>query len=181
MHEALIRIFSTARPQKDTLALIEPKIATADTNEGIPQDEIWHSLIVARTVTHWCVKTQSALVQVCNHSDRSIIVQPNTAVGTISPVTTVIPENTASAVANNHLESSQARIDLAAALDESFKRSTFNNHLRTQLLDLCTKYRSVFSLSPKELGKCTTAEAEFPLQKQAKPVDHHPYRTNPRA
>ena len=37
-----------------------------------------------------------------------------------------------------------------------------------------------FSLSPKELGKCTIAKAKFPLQEQAKPVDHHPYRTNPR-
>ena len=38
-----------------------------------------------------------------------------------------------------------------------------------------------FSSSPKELGKSTLAEAKFPLQKQAKPVDHHPYRLNPRA
>ena len=50
-HAALIRVFSAARPQKDTLALIEPKIATADTIKDIPQDKIWHSLIVARTVT----------------------------------------------------------------------------------------------------------------------------------
>ena len=51
-HEALIRVFSTARPQKDTLALIEPRIVTVETLEGIPQDEIWQTLIVARTVTH---------------------------------------------------------------------------------------------------------------------------------
>ena len=42
-------------------------------------------------------------------------------------------------------------------------------------------YWSVFSISPKELVKCTSAEAEFPLQKHAKPVGHHPYRTNSRA
>ena len=178
-HEALIHVFSTARPQKDTLALIEPKVAIADTKKDIPQDKIWHSLIVARTVTNWFINTKSVLAQVCNPSGRSITIQPKTVVGTISLVT-AIPENIASAVANNHLESSQARIDLAAALDESFKRSTFNDHQQTQL-DLCTKYRSVFSLSPKELGKCTIAEAEFPSQKQAKPVDHHLYRTNPRA
>ena len=51
-HEALIRIFSTARPQKNTLALIEPKIAATGTMKNIPQDEIWHSLIVARTGTN---------------------------------------------------------------------------------------------------------------------------------
>ena len=118
-------------------------------------------------------------MQVCNSSERSITVQPKTVVGTISPVT-AIPPNVVSAVANNHLESSQTRINLTAALDESFERSTFNDYQQTQLLDLCTKYRSVFSLSPKGLGKCTIAEAEFPLQKHAKPVDHHPCRNNPR-
>ena len=31
------------------------------------------------------------------------------------------------------------------------------------------------------MGRCTIAEAEFPLQKNTKSVDRHPYRTNPRA
>ena len=39
-HEALIRFSSTAQPQKNTLALIEPRIASAHTLDGIPQDEI---------------------------------------------------------------------------------------------------------------------------------------------
>ena len=56
-YEALICVFSTARPQKYTLAMIEPKIATPDTIKNIPQDEVWQSLIVARTVTNWRVKT----------------------------------------------------------------------------------------------------------------------------
>ena len=160
------------------LALIGPKIATADTIKGIPQDEVWYSLIVARTVPHWCNKADSALVQVGNPSDRRITLQLKTVVGTISPVTAIIPENTTSAVANNHLESPQARIDLAAAFNESFGRSTFNDHQQTQLFDLCTKYRSIFS----ELGKCTITEAKISLQKHAKPVDHYPYKTssNPR-
>ena len=61
------------------------------------------------------------------------------------------------------------------------KKSTFNDQQKTQLLDLCTRYRSVFSSNQEELGRCTIAEAEFPLQKNTKPVDHHPNRTNPRA
>ena len=44
------------------------------------------------------------------------------------------------------------------------------------------KVSAWFSLSPKELGKCTFfAEEEFPLQKQAKPINHHSYRTNSKA
>ena len=39
-HEARIRVSSTARSQNDTLMLIEPRIASAHTHDGIPQDEI---------------------------------------------------------------------------------------------------------------------------------------------
>ena len=50
-HEALIRVFSAARPEKDTLALIEPRTASIHTLDDMPQDEIWQSVIIARTVT----------------------------------------------------------------------------------------------------------------------------------
>ena len=138
------------------------------------------SRTIARTVTQWDSSTNSALAQVGNPSDRTIILKPNTIVGTISPVTAISPQ-TASVITHNCSESSQARIDLTAALDESFKNLTFNGQQKTQLLDLCTQYRSVFALNQDELGKYTIAEAEFPLQKNTKPVDRHPYRTNPRA
>ena len=111
---------------------------------GISQDEIWQTLIVARKVIHWCNKTKSALVQVDNQSDRTITLKPKTTVGTISPVTAISPRS-ARAIAHNHSESLQAQIDMTAALDESFKRSTFNDQQQTQLLDLCTKYLSAFS------------------------------------
>ena len=146
----------------------------------MPQDKIWQSLIIARTVTQWSSSTNSALVQVGNPSDKATILKPNTIVGTISPVTAISPQ-TASVITHNCSESSQARIDLTAALDESFKNTTFNDQQRTQLLNLCTRYRSVFSLNRNELGRCTIAEAEFLLQKNTKPVDRHPYTTNPRA
>ena len=61
-HEALRRVSSTARPQNDTLVLIEPRIVSAHTLDGMPQDEIQQSLIIARTVTvtHWCSISFSA-------------------------------------------------------------------------------------------------------------------------
>ena len=53
-HETLIRVFSTyGIPQKDTLALIEPRFVTADTIEDTPQNEVWRAFIVARTFTHF--------------------------------------------------------------------------------------------------------------------------------
>ena len=94
-------------------------------------------------MTHWCNKSKSALVQVGNPSDRTITLKPKTIEGTVSPVTAISPRS-ASAITYNHSESSQARIDLTAALDESFKRSALGDQQQTQLLDLCTKYRSGF-------------------------------------
>ena len=86
------------------------------------------------------------------------------------------------AVVSHHSESSHVRVDLGAALDKLFKDSTLIDQQQTQSLVLCTKYRSVFALSPSESSKCTTiADAEFPSQRQAKYVDHKPYRSNPRA
>ena len=55
-HDALIRVFNTVQPQKDMLALIEPKISTPDTIKNIPQDKVWHALVVTKTVIHSCVK-----------------------------------------------------------------------------------------------------------------------------
>ena len=105
--------------QKKTLALIEPRIFSADTRVGIPQDEIWQTLIVARTVTQWCRKAKSALVQIDNPSNRTITLKRKTVVGTISSPVTAISPRTASALTHNHSEL-QARIGLFAALDESF-------------------------------------------------------------
>ena len=96
-------------------------------------------------------------MQIGNLSDRSVILKPNTIVGTIPPVTAILPR-TASAIMHNHFESSQTRIALTAALDASFKNSTFNDQQKTHLLDLCTRYRSVFSLNQDGLGRCTIAE-----------------------
>ena len=72
------------------------------------------------------------------------------------------------------------RHELRQALSAAFNKTTFSPGECEQVLDLCTKYRNVFSLSPRELGKCTIAEAEFPLEPGTRPVDRAPYRANPR-
>ena len=59
-------------------------------------------------------------------------------------------------------------------------RGTFSSDQCSQVLYLRTKYRSLFSLVPSELGKSTITEADFPLQPGTTPVDRNPYRANPR-
>ena len=43
------------------------------------------------------------------------------------------------------------------------------------------RYHPVFALSMSELGRCTNAEATFPLPPDTRPIDRAPYRANPRA
>ena len=67
---------------------------------------------------------------------------------------TALTENVINTVEGSSPESIQAGIDLAALFDKSLKDSTFNDQHRAQLVDSCSRYRSTFSLSPNELGKC---------------------------
>ena len=75
-----------------------------NTIKDMPQDGIWRSLIVARTVTNWWTKTKSDLVQIGSPSDRSITIQLKTIVNTLSPVTAIYKNVVASAGASNYLE-----------------------------------------------------------------------------
>ena len=78
-------------------------------------------------------------------------------------------------------ETAKDRRDLQQALQKAFRNTTFSEDQREQLLQLCTRYRSVLSLSPDELGTCTIAEeADFPLEPGTRAVNRAPYRANPR-
>ena len=142
--EALIRVFNTARPQRERLALIKRRNVTTNTLEAICQDEIWHALIVARTVTHWFNTSKSALVQVGNPSDRNkhYTQAENDSRHHISGCCNYTSKR-------KRCSKRSLGIDMTAVLDESLNRSTFNDHQQTQLLDLCRKYWFVFLVSSK--------------------------------
>ena len=105
----------------------------------------------------------------------------NTLLGYISPVQVVQPQ-TVSSTQSTPAETAKDRRDLQQALQKAFRNTTFSEDQREQLLQLCTRYRSVVSLSPDELGRytCTIAEADFPLEPGTRPVNRAPYRANPR-
>ena len=103
----------------------------------------------------------------------------NTLVGYFAPVS-VTPNKTTSPIQTDSKTTESTCNELRAALPNAFGKTTFTSCERAQVLDLCTKYRSVFSLSPQELGECTLAETEFPLKPGTRPVDRAPYRVNPR-
>ena len=73
----------------------------------------------------------------------------------------------------------RVRSDLEGRLSKAFASSTFTEAQKDAVLDLCAKYRPVFSLSMSELERCTIAEATFSLPEGTRPVDRPPYRPNP--
>ena len=87
---------------------------------------------------------------------------------------------TTSAIRTDSKTTESTRNEVRAALTRAFDKTTFTPAECEQVLTLCMKCRSVFSLSPRELSRCTLAEATFALEPGTRPVNRTPYRANPR-
>ena len=123
-------------------------------------------------------------VQVANPSPEIIALHVGLEIGKLSSVAKVSPAqlnvHAVAATPKTPTEIAAARAEIAAPLSQAFIDSTFTVEQQSAILDLCSKYRPVLSLSRAELGKCITAEATFPLPVNTKPVSRRPYRANPR-
>ena len=114
----------------------------------------------------------------CQYRDLWTEISAGTVVGHITPAHT-IPLQSVSAISTS--DQLHARSELQPVLVKAFQNTTLDEAQRSQVLDLCSKYRNVFSLSNRELGFCTTMEASIPLQPGTVPIDRTPYRAHPHA
>ena len=123
-------------------------------------------------------------LQIANPSTRGVTIPAHLALALLSTASaTDTPELRISAVAaspKNKDESAAAREALEPALAKAFADTTFSPEQVSEVINLCAKYRPVFSLSADELGCYKIPEATFPLQSGTRPVDRAPYRTSPR-
>ena len=177
-HEMAVHGEAVNAPAKTKAALIEPRILTAGDAHSSDVTKAFHRLLIARTVCHWSATNKYAMVQIANPSNGRVYLERKTMLGQISPVKTV-RQATVSKLQNAKEPSEATREELRGALEKVFRATTISSDQCSQVLDLCTKYRSVFSLAASELGKCTITEADFPLQPGTIPVDRNPYRANP--
>ena len=126
----------------------------------------------------------SVWLQIANQSTRGVTIPAHLALALLSTASvTDAPELRISAVAaspKNKNELAAAREAQEPALAKAFADTTFSPEQVWEAINLCAKYRPVFSLSADELGCCKIAEATFPLQPGTRPVDRAPYRTSPR-
>ena len=184
-HEIIVRAYAETQPSNDTTVVIEPRLLTADEISSGDFPIEFERVIVARTLTTWNAKDGSVYLQVANPSSEHLALHANLEIGTLSPVAIVEPEklrvHAVAATPKTVGELAAAREELAEPLKKAFTNSTFSREQQARVLDLCAKYRPVFSLNSSELGKCTTAEATFPMPPNTKPVSRRPYRANPRA
>ena len=123
-------------------------------------------------------------MQIVNPSTRGVII-PTHLTLVLSPTASVTdtPQLRISAVAaspKNKDEPAVAREALEPTLAKAFADTTFSPEQVSEVVDLCAKYRPVFSVSPDELGCCKIAEATFPLQPGTCPIDGMPHRTSSR-
>ena len=153
-HEKALEVYTHTPPDAETVtALIEPRIVTSADITKPDTPKAFHRVVVARPVCPWS-NTKGAMVQVANPSNRVAYLPRNTLLGYISPVKTVLPQ-TVSSTNTNPDQTAKHRADLQQALTKAFANTTFSADQREEILQLCTRYRSVFSLHPDELGKCT--------------------------
>ena len=142
------------------------------------------NIVVARTLAMWHASDGPVVIQIANPSADSIRLHPDLCLGHLSTVSVVTPDQLrVNAVANTPVSDEgirRARSDLEGPLSKAFSASNFTSEQKESVLDLCAKYRPVFSLFMSELGRCTIAEATFPVPPGTRAVDRPPYRPNPR-
>ena len=183
-HAMVVTAFTKRIPSVDTAVVIEPFILSADELSSDKCPPEFERLIIARTLSTWSAVDGSVSVQVANTSSEYLAIHDGLRLGKLSPITIVDPQQlNVHAVASSPKNSSdvaRAKAELVEPLKKAFAESTFNAKQQEQVLELCAKYRPVFSLNRRELGKCMTAEATFPMPPDTKPVSRRPYRANPR-
>ena len=171
-------------PSKDCTVVVEPRIVTEDDFSHDNTLAPFKKAIVARTLATWSASDVSVVLQIANPSQDSVRLSPRLCLGHLYTVSVVTPYQLhVNAVANTTVSDEnirRARSDLEGPLSKAFPNSTFTDEQKESVLDLCAKYRPVFSLSMSELGRCTIAEATFPVPPDTRPVDRPPYRPNPR-
>ena len=168
--EASVVVFIDTKPLVDTDVVLEPRMISQSEFSECNGAKTFQTFerVVARTTATWRAADGSIWLQIANPSTRSVTIPAHLTLAPLSTATvTGTPELRIRAVAaspKNKDELAVAREALEPALAKAFADTTFSPEQVSEVVDLCAKYRPVFSLSPDELGCCKIAEATFPLQ-----------------
>lgn len=135
-----------------------PHIVTFEDIESSNVPDPFQHLVVARTVCHWSDADIIAVTRIAEPSHQYVHLRRNTVIsGQIIPISEA-PNKTRSS-ADQTINSSKTikstRHEQRVALTNAFGKTTFSpgECEKILVLELCTQYRSVFSLSPRDLGK----------------------------
>ena len=181
--------YTNTKPSVDTAVVVEPWLPSEPELPCSNPQSVFEKIMVARTVATWCTSDGAVQVQVANPSSEHVALPAGLRLGSLSPVhiATVkrapINDTYVSSVAaspQTPTDRATAKAELMEQLASAFVNSTFSPEQKNEIMDLCARFRPVFSSSSEELGKCKTAVATFLLLPGTKPVNIPPYRANPR-
>ena len=182
-HEGLAVVYTDYLPPEDCTVIVEPRIVTARLFFKQHKIKPFKNSAVARTLAMWHAFDGSVVIQIANPSADSIRLHPSLCLGHCPPCLLLLPINYVSTL--SRIAPSLMRIFAAPGLTlrvlclKRFLIPTSPLNKKNPPLTLCAKHRSVFSLSMSDLGRCTIAEATFPVPPGTCPVDRPPYRANP--
>lgn len=71
-HETAAYVETQVAPAKNTVALVDPRIVTAEEIEFTHVPQAFRRLVVAHRVCHWSTSDRSAIVQIANPSIRQV-------------------------------------------------------------------------------------------------------------
>ena len=150
---AVVTAYTNIKPSVDTEVVIEPWFPT---KHKFPFSEIpsVYEQIMARTVATWGAKDGSVKVEVANPSSEHVCAMPaGLILGSLSPatITTVVQSSSTSvssiaASPQSPSDRASAKVDLLGPLALAFVNSTFSVARKNEIMELCAKYRPVFSL-----------------------------------
>lgn len=169
----------------DMDVVIEPRFVSVDELPQYFEFELsnpFETLMVNRTVTTWRVDEGPMLVQMANPSSSGIRIPSGLIIGFASVTQFKTPSELGTSVVaaapSTPEKETVIREELRAALRSAFKYALLVVEQVEDMATLCVKQRSVFALSPGELGRCMMFEPMPPLKPRTRSVDEPLYRTS---
>ena len=177
-HEALVVAFTDCPPAHDSTVVVEPLIMSEREFLESNRSSVILKVIVARTLATWYAHG-SVAVQIANPSADGVALPIGLCLGQLFTVSVVTPDqlhvNAVAKTPTSVHELAQVKSELEGPLSKAFTNTKLTTDRKASVLDLCIRYRPVFALSMSELGRCTNAEATFPLPPDTRPIDRAPY------
>ena len=159
-HMVVVTAYTNTKPYVDTAVVVEPWLPSEPELSCSNPQPVFEKIMVVSAVATWCTSDGAVQVQVANPSSEHVALPAGLKLGSLSPVniTTVkrAPINGTSYVSSvaaspqTSTDRATAKAELMEQLASAFINSTFSAGQKNEVMDLCARFRQVFSCSSEE-------------------------------